>query len=46
MVVIGDRPDLLAEEAGIQLGSHESDLDEPRARAMAVLLIAAVPTSP
>jgi hypothetical protein len=41
VVVIGDRPDLLAEEAGIQLGSHESDLDEPRARAMAVLLIAA-----
>lgn len=46
VVVIGDRPDLLAEEAGIQLGSHESDLDEPRARAMAVLLIAAAPTSP
>jgi hypothetical protein len=39
--VAGDRPDLLAEEAGIQLGFHEGDLDEPRAKATAQLLIAA-----
>ena len=37
----GDRPDLLAEEAGIQLGFHEGGLDEPRAKATAQLLIAA-----
>ena len=37
----GDRPDLLAEEAGIELGFHEGDLDEPRAKAAAQLLIAA-----
>jgi hypothetical protein len=39
--VAGDRPDLLAEEAGIQLGFHEGGLDEPRAKAAAALLIAA-----
>ena len=33
--VAGDRPDLLAEEAGIQLGFHEGGLDEPRAKAAA-----------
>jgi hypothetical protein len=39
--VAGDRPDLLAEEAGILLGFHEGGLDEPRAKAAARLLIAA-----
>jgi hypothetical protein len=39
--VAGDRPDLLAEEAGIQLGFHEGGLNEPRAKAAAQLLIAA-----
>jgi hypothetical protein len=39
--VAGDRPDLLAEVAGIQLGFHEGGLDEPRAKAAAQLLIAA-----
>ena len=39
--VAGDRPDLLAEEAGIRLGFHEGGLDEPRAKAAAQLLIAA-----
>jgi hypothetical protein len=39
--VAGDRPDLLAEEAGIQLGFHEGGLDEPRANAAAQVLIAA-----
>lgn len=39
--VAGDRPDLLAEEAGIVLGFHEGGLDEPRAKAAARLLIAA-----
>jgi hypothetical protein len=39
--VAGDRPDLLAEEAGILLGFHEGGLDEPRARSSAQLLIAA-----
>ena len=39
--VAGDRPDLLAEEAGIQLGFYEGDLDEPRAKSAAQLLIAA-----
>ena len=39
--VVGDRPDLLAEEAGIVLGFHEGGLDEPRAKAAARLLIAA-----
>jgi hypothetical protein len=39
--VVGDRPDLLAEEAGILLGFHEGGLNEPRARSAAQLLIAA-----
>jgi hypothetical protein len=39
--VAGDRPDLLAGEAGILLGFHEGGLDEPRAKAAARLLIAA-----
>lgn len=39
--VADDRPDLLAEEAGIVLGFHEGGLDEPRAKAAARLLIAA-----
>ena len=39
--VAGDRPDLLAEEAGILLGFHEGGLNEPRARSAAQLLIAA-----
>jgi hypothetical protein len=39
--VAGDRPDLLAEEAGILLGFHDGDLNEPRARSAAQLLIAA-----
>lgn len=39
--VAGDRPDLLAEEAGILIGASEGRLDEPRARAAAQLLIAA-----
>ena len=39
--VVGDRPDLLAEVEGIQLGFHEGGLDEPRAKAAAQLLIAA-----
>jgi hypothetical protein len=37
----GDRPDLLAEEAGILLGFHQDTPDEPRAKAAARLLIAA-----
>jgi hypothetical protein len=39
--VAGDRPDLLAEGAGIQLGFYAGGLDEPRAKAAAQLLIAA-----
>ena len=39
--VAADRPDLLAEEAGILLGFHHGGPDEPRARAEAQLLIAA-----
>ena len=39
--VAGDRPDLLAEVAGILLGASEGRLDEPRARAAAQLCIAA-----
>jgi hypothetical protein len=39
--VVGDRPDLLAEEAGILIGASEGRLDEPRARAAAQLCIAA-----
>ena len=39
--VVGDRPDLLAEEAGVKVGFHEGGLDEPRAKAAAQLLIAA-----
>jgi hypothetical protein len=39
--VAGDRPDLLAEVAGILIGASEGRLDEPRARAAAQLLIAA-----
>lgn len=37
----GDRPDLLADEVGILLGFREGDLNEPRAKAAARLLIAA-----
>jgi hypothetical protein len=37
----GDRPDLLAEEAGILLGFYEGGLNEPRARAAAGFCIAA-----
>ena len=39
--VAGDRPDLLAEEAGILLGFHQGGLNEPKARSAAQLLIAA-----
>ena len=39
--VAGDRPDLLAEVAGILIGASEGRLDEPRARAAAQLCIAA-----
>jgi hypothetical protein len=39
--IAGDRPDLLAEEAGILLGFHEGSLDEPRAKAAASFCIAA-----
>ena len=39
--VAGDRPDLLAEEAGILIGASEGRLDEPRAGAAAQLCIAA-----
>jgi hypothetical protein len=39
--VAGDRPDLLAEEAGILIGASEGRPDEPRARAAAQLCIAA-----
>lgn len=39
--VAGDRPDLLAETAGILIGASEGRLDEPRSRAAARLCIAA-----
>jgi hypothetical protein len=39
--IAGDRPDLLAEEAGVLLGFHEGGLDEPRAKAAASFCIAA-----
>lgn len=39
--MVGDRPDLLAEEVGILLGAREGGLDEPRAKPAAQLLIAA-----
>ena len=39
--IAGDRPDLLAEQAGILLGFHEGGLDEPRAKAAASFCIAA-----
>jgi hypothetical protein len=39
--VVGDRPDLLAEVAGIQLGFHQGGLAEPRAKGAARLVIAA-----
>jgi hypothetical protein len=39
--VAGDRPDLLAEVAGILMGASEGRLDEPRSRAAAQLCIAA-----
>jgi hypothetical protein len=39
--VARDRPELLAEEAGILLGFYEDGGDEPRAKAAAQLLIAA-----
>jgi hypothetical protein len=37
----GDRPDLLAEVAGILLGAIEGELDEPRSKAAASFCIAA-----
>lgn len=39
--IAGDRPDLLAETAGILLGASEGSLDELRARAAARFCIAA-----
>ena len=39
--IAGDRPDLLAEGAGILLGFHEGGLDEPRARAAAYFCVEA-----
>ena len=39
--IAGERPDLLAEVAGILLGASEGELDEPRAKAAASLCIAA-----
>jgi hypothetical protein len=39
--VAGDRPDLLAETAGILIGASEGRLDEPRSRAATQLCIAA-----
>ena len=39
--VAGNRPDLLAEEAGILLGASVGKPDEPRLRAAAQLCIAA-----
>ena len=39
--IAGGRADLLAEVAGILLGASEGELDEPRSRAAAQLLVAA-----
>jgi hypothetical protein len=39
--IAGDRPDLLAEVAGILLDASEGELDEPRAKAAASFCIAA-----
>jgi hypothetical protein len=39
--IAGGRADLLAEVAGILLGAGEGELDEPRSRAAAQLLVAA-----
>jgi hypothetical protein len=39
--IAGDRPDLLAEMAGILLGASQGQLDEPRSRAAASFCIAA-----
>jgi hypothetical protein len=39
--VAGDRPDLLAEEAGLLLGYYEDELGEPQAKAAAHFLVAA-----
>ena len=39
--VAGDRPDLLAEVAGILLGASEGEPDEPRSKAAAGFCIAA-----
>jgi hypothetical protein len=39
--IAGDRPDLLAEVAGILLGASEGELDEPRSKAAASFCIAA-----
>jgi hypothetical protein len=39
--IAGDRPDLLAEVAGILLGASEGELDEPRSKAAASFCIGA-----
>jgi hypothetical protein len=39
--IAGDRPDLLAEVAGILLGASEGEPDEPRSKAAASFCIAA-----
>jgi hypothetical protein len=39
--IAGDRPDLIAEVAGILLGASEGQLDEPRSKAAASFCIAA-----
>src|SRR5215469_14332431 len=39
--VAGDRPDLLAEEAGLLLGYYEGELGEPQAKGRRSFLIAA-----
>lgn len=39
--IAGDRPDLLAEVAGVLLGASEGELDEPRSKAAASFCIAA-----
>jgi hypothetical protein len=39
--IAGDRPDLLAEVAGILLGASQGELDEPRSKAAASFCIAA-----
>jgi hypothetical protein len=44
--VAGDRPDLLAEEAGILMGFHEGGPYEPRAKAPRVSASRQAPTSP